>query len=60
MQLDYGSNLPSWTFGSKHPLHFSRDIPLLNNPLKWYLTLEKLPLKDLQMNDLSKILAQEL
>ena len=22
---------PSWTFDSKHPLHFSRDIPLLNN-----------------------------
>ena len=31
LQLDYGSNSPSWTFGSKHPLHFSRVIPLLNN-----------------------------
>ena len=32
IQLDYSSNSPSWTFGFKHPLHFSRDIPLLNNP----------------------------
>ena len=31
LQLDYGSNSPSWTFGSKHLLHFSRVIPLLNN-----------------------------
>ena len=48
IQLDYGSNPSSWTFNSKHPLHFSRDVLLLNNPLsntphlripKWYLTL---------------------
>ena len=32
IQLDYGSNSLSWTFGSKHLLHFSRDIPFLNNP----------------------------
>ena len=33
IQLDYGSNPPSWTFGSKHRLQSSRDISLLNNLL---------------------------
>ena len=32
IQLDYGFNPLSWTFGSKHPLQPLRDISLLNNP----------------------------
>ena len=31
IQLDYDSNPPSWTFGSKHPLQSSKDTSLLNN-----------------------------
>ena len=47
-QLDYGSNPPSWTFDSKHPLQSSKYTSFLNNLSsdiphlrisKWYLTL---------------------
>ena len=49
IQLDYGSNSPSWTFGSKHPLHFFKRYPYLEQPLKWYPSLEKIPHKDIQI-----------
>ena len=32
IQLDYDYNILSWTFSSKHPLQFSRETSLLNNP----------------------------